>query len=120
MRLAAIGAALVTIASANATEVFPQRIDLNQPGALEQLQQTRPKHFEAITGVLRVAERLPCKAGQFETLKVRFDVRDLACNFIVLTSYPPKRRINFRLDETSYVALVTLKDTEGKLVPAQK
>ncbi len=110
---------LVAVASANAVGTSPQLVDLNRPGTLEQLKQQRPKHYEAITAVLRVVERVPCKDRQVETLKVRFDIREMACNFVLMTSNPPQRRLSFSLEGTNYVAVVTLKDTEGRAIPAK-
>jgi hypothetical protein len=36
---------------------------------------------------------------------------------IVLTSYPPKRRLSFALDDTHYLAVITLINVDGAIVP---
>jgi hypothetical protein len=95
-------------------------IDLDRPGALDQVKRERPQQVEAISQVLRVAERLPCKEGELKTLQVRFDVRDLACTMVLMTSYPPKRKVTFALGAERYVAVVTMKDTAGRIVPAKE
>ena len=87
--------------------------------ALEKLKAERPAHFRAISEVLRVVERVPCGNAEVTSLEARFDVRDMACNFELMTSHPPKRRLSFTLEGTSYVAVVTLKDTGGKSVPVK-
>jgi hypothetical protein len=38
---------------------------------------------------------------------------------VLLTSDPPKRRLSFQLEETRYVALVTLIGTQGRVIPAR-
>ena len=119
MRSVIVAIVLSAAALANAAGTSDQPIDLNRPGTLEHLQQQRPKHYEAITEVLRVVERVPCKAHEIETLKARFDVREMACNFLLMTSDPPKRRLSFTLEGTSYVAVVTLKDTNARAIPAK-
>jgi hypothetical protein len=94
-------------------------VDLDRPGVLEQLKAERPKHYEAVTEVLRVSESLPCEDRQVMAIKARFDIRELACAALIMTSYPPKRRVNFQYDGTSYVAVVTLQGTEGRVLPAK-
>ena len=43
----------------------------------------------------------------------------MSCNAILMTSYPPKRRVTFELEGTSYVSVVTVKGTEGRAMPAK-
>jgi len=95
-------------------------IDLDRPGALDQVKRERPGQFEAISQVLRAAERLPCREGELKALRTRFDVRELACTTLLMTSDPPKRRVTFSLGEERYIAVVTMKDTNGKLLPAKE
>ena len=95
-------------------------IDLDRPGVLDQVKRERPAQFEAISQVLRAAERLPCREGELKALRTRFDVRDLACTMLLMTSYPPQRRVTFALGEERYVAVVTMKDAGGHLVPAKE
>lgn len=95
-------------------------IDLDRPGVLDQVKRERPRQFEAISEVLRAAERLPCKEGALRTLRTRFDVSELACTMLLMTSYPPKRRVTFALGEERYVAVVSMKDAGGKLLPAKE
>jgi hypothetical protein len=113
----AVLSALMTSAGAAGDAWHP--IDLNRPGALEQLKVERPRHYMAISEVLRAAERVPCKDHELETLSARFDVREMACNFLLMTSDPPKRHLSFELEGTRYVAVVTVKDTGGRVVHAK-
>lgn len=107
------------MASASAAGTMSQPIDLNRPGTLEQLKVERPKHYAAITEVLRVAARLPCGDREIRSLKARFDITQLGCHLELMTSDPPKRRLSFELEGTHYVATVTLQDTEGRSIPVR-
>jgi hypothetical protein len=88
------------------------RIDLDQPGVLSQLKHEHPQRYQAVSAVLRAAEHAPCEGNEIELLKTRFDVRDLECAMVVLTSYPAKRHVGFELDGINYAATVVLKDVE--------
>jgi hypothetical protein len=90
----------------------PNTIDLDKPGVLEQLQQSHPQRFQAVTAVLRALERMPCKSRELQALKVRWDIKDLECNLLILTSYPAKRHVRFEFDGASFAATVVIKDTE--------
>lgn len=93
------------------------RIDLDQPGVLNQLEQQHPQRYQAVIGILRAAEHAPCKTSEIELLKTRFNVRDVECGMFLYTSYPAKRHVSFELDGTQYAATVVLQDAE-KLHPA--
>jgi len=120
MRITFAVAVSTVMASAGAAGTLTQPVDLNRPGALEELKLERPKHHAAITGVLRAVERIPCDRGELETLKARFEISDLACSFLLLTRDPPKRRLNFELEGTHYVATVTMQDIGARVVPARR
>jgi hypothetical protein len=90
----------------------PNTIDLDKPGVLEQLKLSHPLQYQAVAAVLRASEKMPCRSSELKTLKVRFDIKDLECNLLVLTSWPPKRHVSFEFDGASYAATVVLKVTE--------
>ena len=113
MRLLALAAAVSVVPTLAA------QVDLDRPGVLDQLKVERPKHYEAVTEVLRASERMPCREGEMRVLKAKFELKELACNALLMTSYPPKRRVNFEVEGTAYVAVVTVKGTEGRAVPAK-
>jgi hypothetical protein len=112
----AIVSALATSAIAADTSWHP--IDLDRPGALEQLKQEHPEHYRVIAGILRSAETVPCKPRELRTLKSRFDMEEMACNIAMMTSYPPKRHLSFAWGGATYTATVTMTDGEGHLLPA--
>jgi len=112
MRSIAFAPALLII-GAFALAAGAPRIDLDRPGALNQLKQEHPRRYQAVTALLRASEHAPCQAGEIELLKTRFDVRDLECGMMISTSYPAKRHVSFELDGTRYEATVVLKDAES-------
>jgi hypothetical protein len=46
------------------------------------------------------------------------DGRDISCGMLLLTSDPPKRRLSFTLDNTGYVAIVTITADPARLTSA--
>jgi len=50
-------------------------------------------------------------------LQASFNARDISYRPIVLTSHPPKRRLSFTLDDTRYIAVLTLTNVTGAVVP---
>jgi hypothetical protein len=102
--------------SAHAGDEVAHRVDLDTPGALERVQHDNPAHFRAITEILREAplRRPQALAGWVRTA---FDAR-MASAMLIKTSYPPKARLEFVLDDTEYRALVTLRNSEPSVTPA--
>jgi hypothetical protein len=86
------------------------RIDLDRPGALDELESHHPRQYQAVIAVLGASERAPCPTNEIELLKTRFDVRDFECGMILSTSYPALRHVSFELDGAIYVATVVLED----------
>jgi hypothetical protein len=85
-------------------------IDLDRPGALEQLKQAHPQRYQQIRAVLRASERPACDSNEIALLQTRLNVRDLECGMIVFTRYPALRRVSFELDGTRYASTVVLED----------
>ncbi len=85
------------------------------PGALEALQQLNPTHHEKIwqivTGILQQPD-----AAVPGWMLANFDARGVLYSQIEMTSYPPKRRLSFALDDTRYVVVVTLRRS-GTITP---
>jgi len=91
---------------------------LDGPVSLAQLRAANPIHYAQAQKIIAAADHL-CrpKAGEVEYAKS--GAKDVSCKESLLrTSNPPKREINFRLDDTYYVALVTLTDDPPRLVAA--
>jgi hypothetical protein len=106
--IAVISSFLVSVAYAAPLNT----IDLDKPGVLEQLHLNHPQQYQAVAAVLRASERMPCDSGKLKTLKARFDIKDIECNLLVLTSWPPKRHVGFEFDGANYSATVVLKDAD--------
>jgi hypothetical protein len=88
------------------------RIDLDRPGVLEDLKQQHPQRYQAVSALLRASEHPACQGSEIQLLKTRFNVRDVECGMMLLTSYPAKRHVSFELEGTNYAATVVLKDAE--------
>src|SRR5258705_8590723 len=96
-----LGTALVA-----AGPIVPARtIDLNAPGALEALQQSRPAQFEKVRKIL---EGLPQQRDPAVShwMRVSFDARAVSYSPFILISFPAQRGLSFVLDDTSYEAVV--------------
>jgi hypothetical protein len=72
---------------------------------LAQLRRTNPDHYARAVRLMSSANSL-CKPGEPKLQNT--DGRDISCDMLLLTSYPPKRALSFMLDGTRYVAIVTI------------
>jgi hypothetical protein len=118
MKLTTIATALLlsSFAMAVAQPTVPRTVDLDAPGALEALQQTNPEHYGKVRAIL--ADVLLRKDAEVPRwLQVSFNARDISYQPIVLTSNPPKRRLSFTLDDTSYITVLTLTNVTGTVMP---
>lgn len=111
MRSIAFVPAFLIIGSFALADGVP-RIDLDQPGVLDQLKQQHPQRYQGVSALLRASEHAPCQGGEMEVLKTRLNVKDLECGMMLFTSYPAKRHVSFELDGVSYEATVEFKDAE--------
>jgi hypothetical protein len=107
-----LGTALVA-----AGPVSPARaIDLNAPGALEALQQSRPAHFDKVRRILEGLPQQPDPAVS-RWMRVSFDARAVNYPPFILTSFPAQRRLSFVLDDTRYEAIVILTTVPARALP---
>jgi hypothetical protein len=91
---------------------------LDGPASLAQLRAANPIHYQLALKIIDAANEL-CrpKAGELEYTHI--DGRKISCSQMLLrTSNPPKRQLSFRLDDTQYIALVTITDNPPKLIAA--
>jgi hypothetical protein len=94
----------------------PRHVDLDTPGALARVQHDHPAHYRAITEILKGAPaRKPQNIAGW--VRTAFDAR-MASAMLVKTSYPPRARLEFVLDDTEYRAMVTLHNVKPVLMPA--
>ncbi len=92
-----------------------QRLDDQQ--ALEDLQQSNPRHYAIARRILAAAKEI-CDAGKGDTIPIKFDAKYVTCEHSLwLTSLPPKRALEFRIDDTVYSVLVIVRDTHTRIEP---
>jgi hypothetical protein len=114
-----VAALLASVAfSATAGPGAVHQVDLDTPGALARVQRDHPAHFRAITEILREAPyRKP--QGLSGGVRTAFNAK-MASAMLIKTSYPPQARLEFVLDDTEYRALVTLRNVEPSVTPAEQ
>jgi hypothetical protein len=117
--LAAAILVLLWTAVAAAGDATPGRaFDLDEPGALETLRRSNPRHYEKVRKILDGVLQQP-DANVPRWIQTTFDGRNVKYIPIVLTSHPPQRRLSFALDATRYEAVVVLTTIRGDIVPAK-
>ena len=105
--LAALGIAILS--SGCDSQSYASLIDLDVPGNLEAVERANPGHFAKIQRILAEVPQQPPAADFVESwIRVEFQARDIRYTDFVFTSLPPKKRLEFSLDKTSYVKVVTL------------
>src|ERR1700730_80497 len=110
--------ACVTGAWAGTTPGGGGVVHLDGPASLAALRATNPGHYARAQKILAAADHL-CRPNAGEVDYAKFDAKNIACiRSLIKTSNPPKRESSFRLDDTQYIALVTLTDDPPRLVAA--
>jgi hypothetical protein len=95
-----------------------RRIDLDVPANLEAIERDHPEHYAKIQRILSEVRHQP--TGTVATwMRTQFDAQDVSYIDLIKTSLPPKKRLEFRLDRTTYVALITLWTPELRGTPAK-
>ena len=93
-------------------------VHLDGPAALAELRATNFFHYERAQKIIAAANHL-CRPTVGEVEYAKFGAKNISCaRSLVKTSNPPKRELSFRLDDTQYIALVTLTDDPPRLVAA--
>lgn len=85
-------------------------VHLDSAADLAQLRKTNPDHYARAVRLISSANSL-CKPGapKLQNTKLQStDGRDISCELLLRTSNPPKRALSFKLDNTWYVAIVTI------------
>jgi hypothetical protein len=105
------------------TEIYAQLqrqavgVDLDQPGAMEQLKRQNPRHFTKVEQILREAPKqsVSSVAGWMRT---NFDAKDVKTSPLLRTSYPAQTRVSFVLDNTRYSKVIYI-DAPARPKPAR-
>ena len=112
-RLIAIGMTVAAMANAGAQTSFDP-VDLDAPGALARIEREHPDHFARIQRILAEVPRRPVSDDSVaKWMQAEFRATDVQYGHLMMTSYPPKKRLEFSLDRTVYVAVITL-DVGGR------
>ena len=91
-------------------------IDLDIAGNLEAVQRERPEHYAKIERILAEApKRAMDTKGVARWLQTDFAATDISYTDLVMTSLPPKKRLEFTLDNTSYTKIVTQGASAGPM-----
>jgi hypothetical protein len=113
--------AAVSIASAALALAAPLQatgpIDLDIPANLKAVELDHPDHFAKIQQILVEVQQQP-NGRVADWMRTRFDARDVLYTDLVMTSLPPKKRLRFSLDKSSYVTTVTLRNWGASPTPA--
>ena len=90
-------------------------VSLDRPGVLEAIEADNPGHHQRIVGILRASAEMPCDYGRLARAQVDHEAREAKCSVFLFTSYPAKRQLSFLLDDTRYLATVTMR-ADGTLM----
>jgi len=118
MRALAICALAISLAAAAAPPT--KSVDLDRPGVLEAIRQGDKPLYDRIHGVLKAAEMEPCDSLPKRVL-TQFRVGLETCSgHDILTSFPAKIRVTFRIDDTVYASNVIQPKITGEAHPANQ
>ncbi len=96
----------------------PKTVYLYAAADLEHLRDTNFNHYQRAQRIIAAGNKL-CQPGPPTLQYSQFDAQDLHCESLLLkTSNPPKKQLEFRLDDVRYVALVTITNDQPRLVKA--
>jgi hypothetical protein len=90
-------------------------VDLDAPGALQALQLSNPTHFNIVLQVMSGVAQQP-DAQVPGWMRATFNTQGVHYAPIAMTSFPPKRRLSFVLDDSRYTIVVILA-RDGKITP---
>jgi hypothetical protein len=113
----------VAMAQAPSSEAVPAKpvpktVYLYGAADLDRLRGTNFNHYQRAQRILAAGSQL-CRPGPPTLQYSQFDAKDLHCEALLLkTSNPPKKQLEFQLDDVHYVALVTITDDQPRLVKA--
>src|SRR5205814_3900017 len=84
-------------------------IDLDVAANLEAVQRERPEHYAKIERILAEAPKHAMDTrGILRWMQTDFAAKDVRYTDLVMTSLPPKKRLDFSLDNTAYTKIITV------------
>lgn len=97
----------------------PKTVYLYGAADLDHLRETNFNHYQRARSIMAAANKL-CEPGPATVQFAQFDAKDVRCGQnMLLTSNPPKKQLEFRLDDVHYVALVTVTNDQARLIKAE-
>ena len=75
---------------------------------LEDLKKSNPSRYAKVQSVMASASEM-CRPNAARQWRVA-DTQAECANMVLRTSYPPKRQVSFAVEDTIYIALVTVVD----------
>jgi hypothetical protein len=112
----ASGMAVACLSGIATTAVAAEVVHLDGPASLAELRSSNPLHSSRARKIMDAAKEL-CSPTSGKVEHTGFDARNVSCSQSLLrTSNPAKRELTFRLDDTQYIALVTITEDPPKLV----
>jgi hypothetical protein len=117
--LALVGASYALAEAPAITPVPRQTVYLSGDHDLQWLRRSKPDHYARAERILAAANHL-CRPGLPQTEFAAASARDVRCAAMLLrTSNPPQFSLSFTLDDTRYIALVTVTDDPPRAIPAR-
>jgi hypothetical protein len=97
-----------------------RRVDIGDSRALDTILATNPAQYEKVIGILgKVAASVSCDTLP-QMLKVQYGADQVQCaGHMILTSYPAKRYLAFKLDDVYFSGNVVLAVQDARLIPAR-
>jgi len=93
-------------------------LDLDRPGAMQQLARDNPAHYAKVEKILSEAPYRPY-ASMARWIHTEFNATDVGASHLLKTSYPAQARLSFALDGTPYSKTIYI-DAPGKVLPLIK
>lgn len=90
-------------------------LDLDQPGAMQNLARDNPAHYAKVEKILSEAPQRPY-GTMARWIRTEFNATDVDASHLLKTSYPAQARLSFALDGTPYSKTIYI-DAPGKLLP---
>jgi len=117
--LALVGASYALAEPPAITPLPRQTVYLYGDHDLQWLRQSNPDHYARAEHILAAANHL-CRPGLPRTEFAAASAHDVHCAEMLLrTSNPPKFSLSFTLDDTRYIALLTVTDDPPRAIPAR-
>ncbi len=91
-------------------------MDLNVPGTLDALRTLRPADYIRIVAILAGVQQ-HSNGDVPRWMATAFNARNVEYAPLWLTSFPPKRRLSFSLDDTRYRVILTMTRNGAHVLP---